>query len=80
MYGLTDAADHARALRDVGASGVARFEGPHDAFALLTLAATAGGLDLTTNVAIALPRSPLHLAHQANDHRRAAPIRLGHSP
>ena len=38
-------------------------------FAPLTLAATVGGLDLMTNVAIAFPRNPIHLAHQANDHQ-----------
>ncbi|OBF81305.1 LLM class F420-dependent oxidoreductase [Mycobacterium sp. 852002-51163_SCH5372311] len=69
MYGLTDAAERARELRDAGASGVATFEGPHDVFAPLTLAATVGGLDLLTNVAIAFPRNPIHLAHQANDHQ-----------
>jgi probable F420-dependent oxidoreductase len=56
-------------LRDAGASGVATFEGPHDVFAPLTLAATVGGLGLMTNVAIAFPRNPIHLAHQANDHQ-----------
>jgi probable F420-dependent oxidoreductase len=69
LYGPTDAADRARALRDAGATGVATFEGPHDVFAPLTLAATVGGLDLMTNVAIAFPRNPIHLAHQANDHQ-----------
>ena len=69
LYGLTDAAERARELRDAGASGVATFEGPHDVFAPLTLAATVGGLDLMTNVAIAFPRNPIHLAHQANDHQ-----------
>lgn len=69
LYGLTDAADRARELRDAGASGVASFEGAHDVFAPLTLAATVGGLDLMTNVAIAFPRNPIHLAHQANDHQ-----------
>ncbi|MGO9386135.1 MAG: LLM class flavin-dependent oxidoreductase, partial [Mycobacterium sp.] len=69
LYGLTDAADRARALRDAGASGVATFEGQHDVFAPLTLAATVGDLDLMTNVAIAFPRNPIHLAHQANDHQ-----------
>ena len=38
-------------------------------FAPLTLAATVPGLDLMTNVAIAFPRNPIHLAHQANDHQ-----------
>ncbi|MDT5259444.1 MAG: hypothetical protein QOD10_4524 [Mycobacterium sp.] len=69
LYGPTDAAERARALRDAGASGVAAFEGQHDVFAPLTLAATVGGLDLMTNVAIAFPRNPIHLAHQANDHQ-----------
>jgi probable F420-dependent oxidoreductase len=69
LYALADAADSARALRDAGASGVATFEGAHDVFAPLTLAATVPGLDLMTNVAIAFPRNPIHLAHQANDHQ-----------
>lgn len=69
LYGPVDAAERARALRDAGADGVATFEGPHDVFAPLTLAATVGGLDLMTNVAIAFPRNPIHLAHQANDHQ-----------
>lgn len=69
LYGLTDAAERARELRDAGAGGVATFEGPHDVFAPLTLAATVPGLDLMTNVAIAFPRNPIHLAHQANDHQ-----------
>ena len=69
LYGLTDAAERARELRNAGAGGVATFEGPHDVFAPLTLAATVPGLDLMTNVAIAFPRNPIHLAHQANDHQ-----------
>jgi probable F420-dependent oxidoreductase len=69
LYGPTDAAERARELRDAGASGVATFEGPHDVFAPLTLAATVPDLDLMTNVAIAFPRNPIHLAHQANDHQ-----------
>ena len=69
LYALTDAADRARALRDAGARGVATFEGPHDVFAPLTLAATVPDLNLMTNVAIAFPRNPIHLAHQANDHQ-----------
>lgn len=69
LYGPVDAVERARALRDAGASGVATFEGQHDVFAPLTLAATVGGLDLMTNVAIAFPRNPIHLAHQANDHQ-----------
>ena len=69
LFGPTDAIERARALRDAGASGVFTFEGPHDVFAPLTLASTVGGLDLMTNVAIAFPRNPIHLAHQAIDHQ-----------
>jgi len=69
LSGLTGVAEQARELRDAGVSGVFTFEGPHDVFAPLTLAAGVGGLDLMTNVAIAFPRNPIHLAHQANDHQ-----------
>jgi probable F420-dependent oxidoreductase len=67
LFGPTDAIQRTQALREAGASGVFTFEGPHDVFAPLTLAATVPGLDLMTNVAIALPRNPIQLAHQAND-------------
>ena len=69
LFGPTEAIDRARALREAGASGVFTFEGPHDVFAPLTLASTVGGLDLMTNVAIAFPRNPIQLAHQAYDHQ-----------
>lgn len=69
LFGPLDAIDRARALREAGAGGVFTFEGPHDVFAPLTLASTVGGLDLMTNVAIAFPRNPIHLAHQAVDHQ-----------
>ncbi|WGY01223.1 TIGR03617 family F420-dependent LLM class oxidoreductase [Nocardioides sp. QY071] len=57
----------ARELVDAGAAGLFTFEGPHDVF--LPLAAVAGQVDadLMTNVAIAMPRSPMHLAHTAWD-------------
>jgi probable F420-dependent oxidoreductase len=65
---LGEEAAAARELADVGFDGVFTFEGPHDVFFPLVAAALAGtGLDLTTNVAIALPRSPIHLAHAAWD-------------
>jgi probable F420-dependent oxidoreductase len=58
----------ARRLADLGFDGVFTFEGPHDVFFPLVTAARANlGLDLMTNVAIALPRSPIHLAHAAWD-------------
>lgn len=56
----------AEALARTGVDGLFTFEGPHDAF--LPLAAAADiGLDCYTNVAIAFPRSPAHLAHLAWD-------------
>ncbi len=67
LYGPTDADARAGLLREAGASGVFTFEGPHDVFAPLILASSVEGLDLMTNVAIAFPRNPIHLAHQAND-------------
>lgn len=67
LFGPSDAIERAQALREAGASGVFTFEGPHDVFAPLTLASTVPGLDLMTNVAIAFPRNPIQLAHQAND-------------
>jgi probable F420-dependent oxidoreductase len=55
-------------LQAAGASGAFTFEGPHDVFVPLVLAAATGHpLDLYTNVAIAFPRSPVHLAHTAYD-------------
>jgi probable F420-dependent oxidoreductase len=67
LFGPTDAMERAHVLREAGASGVFTFEGPHDVFTPLALAAAVEGLDLMTNVAIAFPRNPIHLAHQAND-------------
>lgn len=59
--------ERARELTGAGAAGLFTFEGPHDVF--LPLAAVAGQVDadLMTNVAIAMPRSPMHLAHTAWD-------------
>lgn len=61
------ALERARELTEAGAAGLFTFEGPHDVF--LPLAAVAGQVeaDLMTNVAIAMPRSPMHLAHTAWD-------------
>ncbi len=72
LFGPTEAIERARQLRDAGASGVFTFEGPHDVFAPLTLASAVGDLDLMTNVAIAFPRNPIQLAHQAYDHQLLA--------
>ena len=69
LFGPAGAIERARELREAGAAGVFTFEGPHDVFSPLTLASTVGGLDLMTNVAIAFPRNPIQLAHQAYDHQ-----------
>jgi probable F420-dependent oxidoreductase len=58
---------HARDLAALGVDGVFTFEGQHDVFFPLLVAAAGTDLDLMTNVAIAGPRSPLHLAHAAYD-------------
>ena len=56
----------AEALAATGVDGLFTFEGPHDPFLPLAMAADLG-VDLYTNVAIAFPRSPMHLAHLAWD-------------
>ncbi|WP_232676555.1 TIGR03617 family F420-dependent LLM class oxidoreductase [Nocardioides sp. R-C-SC26] len=64
------AAERARALIAAGVDGLFTFEGPHDVFAPLIVAAGSSDVpptDLMTNVAIALPRSPMHLANLAYD-------------
>ena len=63
----TEVADRARALAATGVAGLFTFEGPNDVFIPLVLAAGAASVDLMTNVAIAFPRSPVHLAHAAWD-------------
>jgi probable F420-dependent oxidoreductase len=68
LAGLEDAAAHARRLEALGVDGAFTFEGPHDVFTPLVLAAgTTTTLELATNVAIAFPRNPVQLAHQAWD-------------
>ncbi|GAA4673254.1 TIGR03617 family F420-dependent LLM class oxidoreductase [Nocardioides nanhaiensis] len=60
-------AERARELVEAGADGLFTFEGPHDVFLPLAAAAGVVQADLMTNVAIAMPRSPMHLAHTAWD-------------
>jgi probable F420-dependent oxidoreductase len=68
LSGIEDAPDHARRLEELGVDGAFTFEGPHDVFTPLVLAAGATTrLELATNVAIAFPRNPVQLAHQAYD-------------
>jgi probable F420-dependent oxidoreductase len=61
------AADRARTLANAGVDGLFTFEGQHDVFLPLVSAAPVADVELMTNVAIALPRSPVHLAHAAYD-------------
>ena len=61
------AAQRAQELEGLGVDGVFSFENAHDLFFPLVAAAPACSLDLMTNVAIAFPRSPMHLAHAAYD-------------
>ena len=62
------AVDRARELTATGIAGLFTFEGPHDVFLPLAATAAAGiETDLMTNVAIAIPRSPMHLANLAYD-------------
>ncbi len=63
----TEAGSSAAEIAAAGADGLFTFEGQHDVFFPLLIAADATGLQLMTNVAIAPPRSPLHLAHAAYD-------------
>ena len=55
------------ARSSTGVDGVFSFENSHDLFFPLVAAAPVCTLDLMTNVAIAFPRSPTHLAHAAYD-------------
>ncbi|MCW2545084.1 MAG: class F420-dependent oxidoreductase [Frankiales bacterium] len=57
----------AKELAATGVGGVFTFEGPHDVFLPLALAAEVPNLQLMTNVAIAIPRSPVQTAHTAWD-------------
>jgi probable F420-dependent oxidoreductase len=63
----TKARESAYGIAALGADGIFSFEGQHDVFFPLVLAAEETELELMTNVAIAGPRSPLHLAHAAHD-------------
>lgn len=67
IYGLTDAAAEGQRLERAGIDGAFTFEGPHDVFLPLAVAAAATDLSLMSNVAIAFPRNAVHLAHAAWD-------------
>src|SRR5215210_594616 len=70
---LSEVAQLVRELTSAGADGLFTFEGPRDAFLPLGVAPTTDARPtLYPNLAIALPRSPMHLAQQAWDLQRAA--------
>ncbi|MGI9604077.1 MAG: TIGR03617 family F420-dependent LLM class oxidoreductase [Acidimicrobiales bacterium] len=72
MGTLAEVPERARMLAAAGFDGLFTFEGNSDIFFPLVLAAEHTDLDLATNVAIAFPRSPMHLAYQAWDlHRQS---------
>ncbi|NLA34775.1 MAG: TIGR03617 family F420-dependent LLM class oxidoreductase [Actinobacteria bacterium] len=62
-----DAPSRAAQLESLDVDGAFTFESAHDLFLPLAAAAPTTTLDLYTNVAIAFPRSPMHLAQTAND-------------
>jgi probable F420-dependent oxidoreductase len=64
---LEQSAARASELAAIGADGIFTFEGGHDVFFPLVLAADAVDVDLMTNVVIAFPRSPMHMANAAYD-------------
>ena len=65
---LAEAGQQAAALADAGFDGVYTIEAAHDVFFPLVLAAgTPRPLELSTGLAIAFPRSPMHVAHQSWD-------------
>jgi probable F420-dependent oxidoreductase len=64
---LAGAASLASSHEDVGYDGIFTFDGPHDPFTSLALAAEHTGLDLSTGVAIALARTPMTVAQVAHD-------------
>ena len=71
------AADRAKALEEIGVDGAFTFENSHDLFLPIAAAAPVCSLDLYTNVAIAFPRSPMHLAHTAWDLQKLSEGRFG---
>ncbi len=67
---LADAPDRAQRMAELGFDGAFTFEGPRDVFFPLVAAGHATDLFHYTNVAIAFPRSPMHLAYAAYDLQR----------
>ncbi|MGV9674238.1 TIGR03617 family F420-dependent LLM class oxidoreductase [Nocardia sp. NPDC003482] len=57
----------ARELAGLGVDGLFTFEGPHDVFVPLAAVAPVVPMTVSTNVAVAFPRSPMHVAHTTYD-------------
>ncbi len=65
---LSNAGESAKQLQAMGYDGIYTMEGSRDPFYPLLLAAEhAPGVDLSTAIAVAFPRNPMHLAYQAWD-------------
>ncbi len=64
---LAEVGAQAEAFAEIGFDGVFTFENAHDVFFPLLEAARRTDLFVYPNVAIAFPRSPMHLAHSAWD-------------
>ena len=67
---LSEVVGEVAELASAGLDGCFTFEGPNDVFFPLVVAAEHSTLDIYPNLAIAFPRSPMHLAHQAWDLQR----------
>src|SRR6202008_3642831 len=68
VNGLSDVADAVRKIEEQGYDGLYTFEGPHDPFFPLLLAAEhSKKLELTTAVAVGFARTPMTLATLAYD-------------
>lgn len=67
---LGESASRARSIEELGFDGCFTYEGQTDPFFPLLLAAEHSTLDIYTNVAIAFPRSPMHVAYQSFDLQR----------
>jgi probable F420-dependent oxidoreductase len=70
--GLDAVAEEARMLAGIGLDGVYTQEANSDVLFPLLLAAQSAPIDVYTNVAIAFPRSPMHLAYAAFDLQRVS--------
>lgn len=65
---LSEVPAEVQSIERLGYDGTFTFEGPHDPFFPLVLAAEhSSKLDLATAIAIAFPRSPMHLANVGHD-------------